>query len=123
MSTRSHFQTGEVPHGFVINESGGLVHYEYAIVLAVPNPNQGNGTVWGDGYLSFGSDWADVRLRVALHNGTTWSVVKNGDIVAGDARLAEKLPAGTQKVSIGRVKKSAADMVDDAPVGWLLEFL
>ncbi|MFE5852296.1 hypothetical protein ACFQ61_03585 [Streptomyces sp. NPDC056500] len=119
----SQFQTGEIPHGFLVNESGGLIHYKYGIVLAIPQPNQGNNTVWGDGYLSFGSDWADVRLRVALHNGTTWTVVKNWDINAAAGRLAEKLPAGTQKVSIGRAKKTATDSVDDAPVSWLLEYL
>ncbi|MEU8509701.1 hypothetical protein AB0C40_34475 [Streptomyces brevispora] len=117
----SNFQTGEIPHGFTINEGGGLIHYKHALVLATPNPNQG--TVWGNAYLSFGSDWADVRLRVALHDGTTWTVVKNWDIKAADGRLAEQLPAHTQKVSIGRVKKSAADMADNIPVNWLLEYV
>ncbi|MDH6132191.1 hypothetical protein P3T37_001576 [Kitasatospora sp. MAA4] len=123
MPTQSHFQTGEIPHGFLINEAGGLIHHRYGIVLAVPIPNQSNSAIWGDGFLSFGSDWADVRLRVALHNGTTWTSVKNWDIKAAAGRLAEQLPAGTQKVSIGRVKQSAGDMNDNSPVSWLLEYV
>jgi hypothetical protein len=122
MPTQSHFQTGEIPHGFMINETGGLIHYKYGIVLAIPQPNQVSPAAWADGYLSFGCDWADVRLRVALHNGTTWTGT-NWDITVADPRVAEQLPAGTQKVSIGRVKKTTADMVDDAPVSWLLEYV
>ncbi|MGW0335667.1 hypothetical protein ACWD0J_28015 [Streptomyces sp. NPDC003011] len=119
----ANFQTGEVPHGFLINESGGLIHHRYGIVLAVPIPNQNSSKTWPDAYLSFGSDWADVRLRVALHDGKVWSALKNWDINAADGRLAEQLPPGTQKVSIGRVKKTATDMTDSAPVSWLLEYV
>ncbi|MFG2226939.1 hypothetical protein [Streptomyces sp. NPDC048644] len=117
----AQFQLGEVPHGFMINESGGLIHYKYGIVLASPNPNQT--PVWGDGYLSFACDWADVRLRVAYHDGGTWTVVKNWDITAAGPRVAEKLPVHVQKISIGRVKKSSTDVVDNAPVDWLLEYV
>jgi hypothetical protein len=115
------FQTGEIPHGFTISESGGLIHRKYPIVLAFPQANQGS--TWGDLWLSFGSDWEDVRLRVAIHNGTAWTLIKNWDIPAASGRIAEKLPQSAQKASIGRVKKSASDMVDDAPVSWLLEYL
>ncbi|MFD5696972.1 hypothetical protein [Streptomyces lasiicapitis] len=102
-------------------ENGGLIHYKHTITLAVPAADQAN--VWGDAWLSFGSDWADVRLRVAVHDGKIWALVKNWDIKAASGRLAEKLPAGAQKISIGRVKTSATDSVDDAPVSWLLEYL
>lgn len=27
----SNFQTGEIPHGFTINEGGGLIHYKHAL--------------------------------------------------------------------------------------------
>ncbi|WP_242906333.1 hypothetical protein [Actinomadura terrae] len=114
------FQTGEIPHGFAINENGGLIHYRYAIVLAVPMANQGG---WaGDGYISFGSDWADVRLRVAVHNGSTWTTVKTYDLTAGGPRVGDQLPASSQKVSIGRVKKGPNDTVDNAPASWLLQY-
>ncbi|MER5257458.1 MULTISPECIES: hypothetical protein [unclassified Streptomyces] len=116
-----NFQTGEIPHGFAFNEDGGLIHYKHTVTLAVPAANQAN--TWGDAWLSFGSDWADVRLRVAVHDGKIWALVKNWDIKAASGRLAEKLPAGAQKISIGRVKTSGTDSVDDAPVSWLLEYL
>ncbi|MER5302541.1 hypothetical protein ABT039_24175 [Streptomyces lasiicapitis] len=114
-----NFQSGEIPHGFAFNEGGGLIHYKHTITLASPCANQAG--AWGDVWLSLGCDWADVRVRVAVHDGKIWALVKNWDIVAANGRLAEKLPAGAQKISIGRVKKSATDSVDDAPIGWLLE--
>lgn len=115
------FQLGEIQQGFVYNESNGLIHYRYALILAIPSPNQTG--AWNDAYISFGCSFGDVRLRVFLHNGTTWATVKNWDIIDANGRLAEKLPPGTQKVSVGRVKKSANDLLDDNPVGWLLEYM
>ncbi|MGW5158440.1 hypothetical protein ACWEPN_23435 [Nonomuraea wenchangensis] len=114
------FQTGEIPHGFTIDENGGLIHYRYAIVLAIPMANQAG---WaGEGWLTFGSDWADVRLRVAIHDGTTWTVLKTYDVTAGGPRVGDKLPASSQKVSIGRAKRSASDRADNVPASWLLQF-
>lgn len=115
------FQLGDVPRGFTFNESGGLIHYKDALLLAIPQPNQTG--VWGDAYISFGSSWADVRLKVQFHNGTAWLPAKDIDVNQGDGRLAEKLPKGIQKIHVGRVKKSGVDVVDDNPVSWLLEIL
>ncbi|MFF7929303.1 hypothetical protein ACFZDP_51255 [Streptomyces mirabilis] len=39
------------------------------------------------------------------------------------SRRAEKLPRGIQKIHIGRVKKTGNDVVDNNPVGWLLEYV
>ncbi|GAA1715844.1 hypothetical protein [Nonomuraea bangladeshensis] len=114
------FQTGEIPHGFSFDENTGLIHYRNAIVLTIPLANQGGWS--GDGYLSFGSDWADVRLRVAIHNGTTWSVIKTYDLTAAGPHVGDKLPANSCKVSIGRVKRSASDRADNVPASWLLQY-
>ncbi|MFI6510985.1 hypothetical protein ACIBCT_25555 [Streptosporangium sp. NPDC050855] len=117
------FQTGEIPHGFAFTENGALIHYKYAVVLAIPMANQPSWS--GDGYLSFGSDWADVRLRVAIHDGTTWSAVETIDVLAGGPRVnfgSSKLAALAHKISIGRVKTGPNDTVDDAPASWLLQY-
>ncbi|MCO6004506.1 hypothetical protein NE236_05885 [Actinoallomurus purpureus] len=114
------FQTGEIPHGFAFTETGGLIHYKYTIVLAVPMANQSGWS--GDGYISFGSDWADVRLRVAIHDGQTWATVKTINITAGGIRVGDQLPASSQKISIGRVKTGPNDTVDNAPASWLLQY-
>ncbi|MFC4507018.1 MULTISPECIES: hypothetical protein [Streptomyces] len=113
------FQLGDVPHGFAYNEDGNIIHYKHVILLATPTANE-SGT-WGGEWLSFGSDWADARLRVAAHDGTSWVWVKHIDVVAANSRAVVQLPPGTQKVSIGREKKTAGDFVDNSPVGWLLE--
>ncbi|WP_267131627.1 hypothetical protein [Streptomyces katsurahamanus] len=34
------FQLGDVPRGFTFNESGGLIHYQDALLLAIPQPNR-----------------------------------------------------------------------------------
>ncbi|MFC5748368.1 hypothetical protein [Actinomadura rugatobispora] len=116
----SVFQTGQIPHGFAFTENGALIHYKYAIVLAIPQANQGN---WlGDGYVSFGSDFGDVRLRMAVHNGTSWTSVKTITVTSSGLRVGEQLPAGSQKVSVGRAKAGPNDTADDIPASWLLEY-
>ncbi|MFD4859728.1 hypothetical protein [Streptomyces atratus] len=113
------FQLGDVPHGFAYNEDGNLIHYKHVILLATPAANQSG--VWGDSWISFGSDWAETRLRVAVHDGSAWVWVKHIDVKPAVGRIVQQLPPGTQKISIGREKKTAGDFVDNAPVGWLLE--
>lgn len=115
------FQLGDVPTGFVFDESGEHIHYKYGLLLAIPQPNQASPATWGDAYFSLGSSWADVRLRVQLHNGTNWLPSEDWDVNQNNGRRGMKLPQGIQKVHVGRMKKSSADFMDDNPVGWLLE--
>ncbi|ANP50368.1 hypothetical protein J2Z21_000869 [Streptomyces griseochromogenes] len=118
------FQLGEVPTGFVFNENGGLIHYRYGLLLAIPQPNQaGAPAPWGDAYFSLGSSWVDVRLKVQMHDGTNWLPAVDWDVNQGSSRYTKKLPQGIQKIHVGRVKKSSSDVVDDNPVGWLLEYV
>ncbi|MFD0535341.1 hypothetical protein ACFQY7_17905 [Actinomadura luteofluorescens] len=63
-----------------------------------------------------------MRLRVAVHNGSTWTSVKNYDLTAGGNRVGDQLPASTQKISIGRVKRSSGDRADNIPASWLLQY-
>ncbi|MFD4483494.1 hypothetical protein ACFWPU_46425 [Streptomyces sp. NPDC058471] len=116
-----YFQTGEVPHGFAFDENGGVIHYKHTIILAVPAANQG--TRWGDLFLSFGTAFADAKLGVSVHDGNKWSGIEPWDIPDAGGRVAKKLPTGSQKIAIGRWKKSAGDSVDDNPVSWLIEYL
>jgi hypothetical protein len=116
-----HFQTGEIPHGFAFDENGGLIHYKHTIILAVPCANQAN--VWTDLYLSFGCAWDDVKLGVSVHDGNKWSGVQPWDIKDNAGRLAKKLPVGSQKIVIGRWKRSGGDSVDDNPASWLIEYV
>lgn len=114
------FQTGEIPHGFAFTENNALIHYKYALVLSIPYPVQ---AAWStEGFITFGSAWADVRLRYAIHDGTSWGPDKNIDVTAGGNRVGEKLPDIVGKIRIGRVKTGPNDTVDDAPASWLLQF-
>lgn len=114
------FQTGQVPHGFAFNETGGLIHYKYTILVATPPANS---NPYGDSYFTFGTAWADAKLGVSIYSGGAWGGVKIWDVKDNSPRNGEKLPAGVQKILVGRVKKSAADRDDDLPVSWLLEVL
>ncbi|MEJ8670885.1 hypothetical protein WKI71_28235 [Streptomyces sp. MS1.AVA.1] len=65
-SDRQGVLSGELPDwrdspGFAFTESGGLIHYKYGIVLAVPAANQANWS--GDMWISFGSAWGMQRSR------------------------------------------------------------
>ncbi|MFF3847930.1 hypothetical protein [Streptomyces sp. NPDC002328] len=115
------FQAGEIPPGFAFTESGALIHYKYGIVVSVPMANQAGWS--GDLWISFGAAWGDARIKVKWHDGTSWSTDKNLDVLHAGGRIntGAKLPANTQKVAIGRVKKSATDTEDDIPVSWLLQ--
>ncbi|MEU9337220.1 hypothetical protein AB0D49_29350 [Streptomyces sp. NPDC048290] len=86
----------------------------------MPPPNAGP---WGDAWLSFGSAYADVKLGVSIYAGNTWNGVTPRLVPDNGRRLGERLPADTQKVVIGRMKKDATDSADDLPVSWLLEYL
>ncbi|MCX5112251.1 hypothetical protein OOK13_27660 [Streptomyces sp. NBC_00378] len=114
------FQLDQIPHGFAFTEAGGLIHYKHTIILTVPPPNAGP---WGDTWLSFGCAYADVRLGVSIYTSGSWSGVQPRNVPDNGDRLAEKLPPGTRKVLIGRMKTAAADSADDVPVSWLLEYL
>ncbi|MER8159991.1 hypothetical protein [Streptomyces sp. NPDC094472] len=117
----ANFQTGEIPPGFAFTESGGLIHYKYGIVLAVPAANQAGWS--GDMWISFASAWADARIKVNWHDGSNWSAAVDLDVTQAGGRVhnGAKLPTSTQKIAIGRVKKSASDTEDDIPVSWLLQ--
>ncbi|GAP50231.1 hypothetical protein [Streptomyces azureus] len=115
------FQTGEIPHGFAFDERGELIHYKYGIVLAVPSANQAGWS--GDMWLSFGSAWRDAKIKVNWHDGTNWSAAVDLTVTHAGGRVhtGAKLPTGTQKIAIGRVKKTLTDTEDDIPVSWLLQ--
>ncbi|MER6145187.1 hypothetical protein ABT174_35065 [Streptomyces sparsogenes] len=108
----------------MFNESGGLIHYRYGLLLPIPQPNQAyDPKLWGDAYFSVGTSWADVRVKVQFHDGTKWLPAEDWDVNHGSGRYAKKLPQGIQKIHVGRVKRSSSDVVDDNPVGWLLEYV
>ncbi|MFF3350401.1 hypothetical protein [Streptomyces sp. NPDC002779] len=114
------FQIDQVPHGFAFTDTNGLIHYKYTIILSVPPPNAGP---WGDAWLSFGCAYGDTKLGVSIFANGSWGGVQPRNVPDNGGRLGEKLPPGTQKILIGRMKKNAADSADDLPVSVLLEYL
>ncbi|WP_159048051.1 hypothetical protein [Streptomyces sp. WM6378] len=72
------------------DENGGLIHYKYAIVVAVPGANQAG--TWGDLFLSFGCAFADVKLGVSVHDGNKWSGIQPWDVKDAAGRLVKNLP-------------------------------
>lgn len=106
---------GEVPHG--LWQEG---HPETALVIPLP-PQNGGAIGWGGVWLSFAADFGDVVLRTAVWNDATkaWTVGQL-KVPAAGGRVNLGIRDGDSKVSVGRLKASAAD-TGVYPVGWMLE--
>jgi hypothetical protein len=110
---------GSVAPGFAFDEHGTPLDQTKATVITTP-PANGGVLKWGAEWLSLGCDFGSARLRVAIHDGTGWTVTTH-DIKATDPRLAIALPTNVGKISIARCRTSATDTADATPVGWLIE--
>jgi hypothetical protein len=108
---RMSFDSGEIKAGFGVT------------TMICPPPAQ---TInWGNVWLSFGADFGTAHIRVAAYvHGSGWRVVENFAVPdAGDRvnPFGGPLPAGTQKVSVERVRSAPSDTADAIPLGWLVE--
>lgn len=105
---------GEVKPGFLDG------HPENGTLILLP-PKNGGAIGWGDVFLSFGADLGDSRLRVAVwnDNSKSWRV-DTLDVKSNEGRVGYLIHEGDSKVSIGRIKSSAADTGTN-PVGYLME--
>ncbi|GAA5021932.1 hypothetical protein [Kitasatospora paranensis] len=95
-------------------------HPENATLIPLP-PQNGGAVGWGPVYLSFGSDFGDAQLRVALWNDTSrgWRIA-TVQVPAAGGRVGVGIQDGDSKASVGRVKASATD-TGLCPVGYLIE--
>jgi hypothetical protein len=106
---------GEVKPGFLADGRGN------GTLIPVPPP-QGGALGWGAVYLSFGADFADVTLRIAIWNSVSkaWRINNALRVPAAGDRAMVDLTAGDMKVSVGRVKSSNSD-TPDTPCSWMIE--
>ncbi|MEU8968180.1 hypothetical protein AB0D11_02695 [Streptomyces monashensis] len=95
---------GEVKPGFVANDRGN------GTLIPLP-PQHGGALGWDAVYLSFGSDFGDVLLRVAIYNTTAkkWRITEKLPVPQLGDRVAVAIQDGDQKVSVGRVQNGATD--------------
>lgn len=106
---------GEIKPGFLADST--------ANVTLIPLPPQNNGAVgWGHVYLSFGSDFGDVVLRVAIYNSRLhdWRVTDALQVPILSDRVLVPIQDGDQKASVGRVRVSPSD-TGVFPVGYMIE--
>ncbi|PBC66155.1 hypothetical protein BX265_8480 [Streptomyces sp. TLI_235] len=95
-------------------------HPETATLIPLP-PQNGGAVGWGPVYLSFGCDFGDALLRIAVWNDTSRSWrVSNLTVTATGGRVTVPVQDGDSKVSVGRLKASATD-AGLCPVGYLVE--
>lgn len=105
---------GDIKPGFLDG------HPENGTLIPLP-PQNGGAIGWGTVYLSFGCDFADALLRVAIWNDTSKSWrISQVRLASAGGRVNVTVQDGDSKVSVGRVKASAAD-AGLCPIGWLLE--
>jgi hypothetical protein len=106
---------GEIKPGFLADDRGhGTL---------IPLPPQNSGAIgWGQVFLSFGSDFGDVVLRVAVYNSVSnaWRVADQVKVPSQGGRASISIQDGDQKVSVGRVKNGAAD-TGAWPCSWMVE--
>lgn len=106
---------GEVKPGLLADDKGNAT--------LIPLPPQNGGAVgWGNVYLSFGSDFGDVTLRIAVWNANTkaWRITQKVLVPAAGNRVGVIINDGDQKVSVGRVATDASDK-GTSPCGYLIE--
>lgn len=105
---------GEIKPGFVADDKGNGT--------LIPLPPQDGGLGWGKVYLSFGSDFGDVLLRVAVYNATSkaWRITSKLPVPQAGNRVSIPIQDGDQKVSVGRVKNGASDK-GTWPCSYMLE--
>jgi hypothetical protein len=95
---------GEIKPGFLADDTA------HGTLIPIPPPD-GGAAGWGQVWLSFGADFGDVTLRVAIYNSGTkaWRITEQLPVPALGDRVPVSLVAGDQKVSVGRVRNGAAD--------------
>ncbi|MCU7820640.1 hypothetical protein [Kitasatospora sp. DSM 101779] len=95
-------------------------HPENATLVPLP-PQNGGAVGWGPVYLSFGCDFGDAQLRIAVWNDTSRSWrVSALTVTSAGGRVGVPVQDGDSKVSVGRVKTSATD-TGTCPIGYLIE--
>jgi hypothetical protein len=117
---------GEIKPGFATDPAGQwkpeLIHNATMLILPPVwdnNPEIG----WGRVFYAFGCDFADIKLRVAIHNvnqGGGWRV-ETLTIKATDSPVRIDAWAGDDKISICRIPTSATDTQDGAPAAYRVE--
>jgi hypothetical protein len=108
---------GEVKPGFVADDRS------HGTLIPIPPPDGGSAG-WGQVWLSFGADFGDVVLRVAIYSSTTgkWRITDQLPVPALGDRVSVDLVPGDQKVSVGRVRNGAGDP-GTWPCSYMLEAL
>ena len=101
----------------------GLLADDKANGTLIPLPPQNGGALgWGAVYLSFGSDFGDVTLRIAVYNTKTkaWRITQKLPVPQAGDRVSVPIQDGDAKVSVGRV---ATDPTDKGtwPCSYMLE--
>ncbi len=115
------FANGQVAPGFAFD--GDATDPNHVQVIPVPPPN-GGAAKWGNVWFSLGTDFGDVTVRVAWFVNGNWIIKDNVVVSAAGPRvnpMGGPLPAGTEKISIGRRKASPTDTSDHIPLGYLIE--
>ncbi|WP_431683446.1 hypothetical protein [Kitasatospora sp. KL5] len=105
---------GDVKPGFLDG------HPENSTLIPLP-PQNGGAVGWGPVYLSFGCDFGDAQLRIAVwnENSRSWRV-SSLTVTAAGGRVGVPVQDGDSKVSVARVKASATD-TGLCPIGYLVE--
>lgn len=105
---------GTIPPGIWTQDAPGT-----AVLIPIP-PQNGGSVGWGPVYLSFGSDFGDALLRVAVWNSKRGWRVDQVPVKSAAGRVGYLVQDGDEKVSVGRLAATPTDK-GICPVGYLIE--
>jgi hypothetical protein len=111
---------GELAPGFAFDDAGNWIEPNHAV--PVPLPNVGHGSAgWGDAWLYLAAS-SPVTIRFGSHAGDAWNWQDvTVDLSSGSAGPFA-LPQGTDKLLIGRKRRSPDDTADAGTARWHVQY-
>jgi GH25 family lysozyme M1 (1,4-beta-N-acetylmuramidase) len=111
---------GDIPAGFSFDETGAWLDSTRAVAVPLPVVGAANGQ-WGDAWLYLAGS-GDATIRFGAHNGGAWTWSDATVTLADGSAGPLPIKPGTDKLMIGRKRRSAGDTANAAPVRWHVQY-
>jgi hypothetical protein len=111
---------GEIPPGFAFDHTDNWLEPNHAV--PVPLPSVGHGSAgWGDAWLYLAGS-SEATIRFGTHAGDAWDWHDTTVDLSSGSVGPFALPQGTDKLLIGRKRRSPDDTADSGTVRWHIQY-
>jgi GH25 family lysozyme M1 (1,4-beta-N-acetylmuramidase) len=111
---------GDIPAGFSFDETGEWLDPTRAVAVPLPAVGPGDGQ-WGDAWLYLAGS-GDATIRFGAHVAGVWTWV-DATVTSADGPAGPMaLKPGTDKVMLGRKRRTADDTASTAPARWHIQY-